>query len=340
MRASVVAAFALVAGIVVVSCYRPEPSDGSFKCSLDLGGLCPGGFICSPAGLCVQTSVHDMGGAPLDLAGDQASAPVVRSCDDKIVAGAFSNFTALTALNTSADEEHLALDPSKTAPRLVFVRGNQVYAAAISTSDPKSVSAPQAVTVTGGPTTITGVNITKDGVLWLSGTTASMTGLYGAIASDTTTYAAAAPRAPIAAGCAYSDPFFMQGDSTLELYAAFPLAGCSGASYIVRGGLDINAGAFYSALGQSGWAAPTMTGSGLLLLVSSTGTDRHLWAATRSSLQYQFGSPSPIDMSSVGAGMEDRQALVNADCTTIYFSSVRTGGAGGADLYAADIAAE
>jgi hypothetical protein len=340
MRNWLVAAFALMAGLVVVSCYRPEPSDGAFTCSVDFGGLCPGGFVCSPQGLCIQTTGHDMGGAPLDLAGDQASPPVVRSCDDKIAAGAFSNLTALTALNTSADEEHLALDPSMTAPRLFFVRSNQVYAAPISATDRKMVSTPQAVTVTSGPTTVTGLNFTNDGVLWLSGTTGGMTGMYGATATNATTYTAPAPRAPIAANCAFSDAFFMQGDSTFQMYAAFPLSGCAGPSYVVRGALDRNAGAFYSALGQAGWAAPTMTASGLLLIVSSTGSDRHLWTAARSDLPYQFVTANQIDMSSIGAGIEDRQALVNADCTTIYFSSVRSGGAGGADLYAADIAAE
>jgi len=45
-------------------------------------------------------------------------------------------------------------------------------------------------------------------------------------------------------------------------------------------------------------------------------------------------------MASIGESVADHQAVVSADCRTIYFSSVRAGGAGGTDLYAADIAAE
>ena len=343
MRAWIVSALGVTAIAVAVAqgCYRPDPVDGSFRCSPDLGGMCPSGFVCNLDGLCVHHAGTDGGGAPLDLSGDQATAPHVRSCDEKVAAGAFSNLTALTAANTAADEEHLALDPTGTAPRLVFQRGNQLFTAAISSTNAKSISAPQAVVLTGGPATLHGSSFTTDGKLWIAGTDGSgNTGLYAGTPGGAAAFTVAAARQPIASGCAISDPWFMQGDATFQLYAGFPLGGCGGDSYVVRGALDRDAGAFFSALPESGWAAPSMTSTGLLLLVSSTVGGRHLYAATRTDFQFLFASASRIDMSAIGEAMEDRQAVVSADCGTIYFSSVRAGGAGGADLYAADIAAE
>jgi hypothetical protein len=322
-------------------CYRPQPADSAFTCSPDLGGLCPAGLVCSPQGFCVQTITHDGGATALDLSGDQATVPHLRSCDERVQAGAFSNLTPLSPANTAADEEHIALDPSMTAPRLFFQRGNSLFCASISTSDPKSISAPVSVTLTGGPANLHGGSFTTDGKFWFSGSDSTGAGLYAGTPSGSATFTVAAARQPISTGCPYSDPWFMQGDSTFQLYAGFPLAGCSGDSYVVRGALDRNAGAFYSALPESGWAAPSMTSSGLLLIVSSTIGGRHLYAASRTDFQYLFASAGRIDLSgSIGEAIEDRQAVVSSDCKTIYFSSVRTGGAGGADLYAADIAAE
>jgi len=113
-----IAALALagVAALVAAEgCYGPSPEDGSFKCTPDLGGVCPAGLQCSAQGFCVRNAGADGGSAPLDLAGDQASPPQMRTCDDRVMAGAFSNLTALTAANTSADEGHIALDPTGTA---------------------------------------------------------------------------------------------------------------------------------------------------------------------------------------------------------------------------------
>ena len=124
------------------------------------------------------------------------------------------------------------------------------------------------------------------------------------------------------------------------MYVGFPLGGCAGDSYVVRGALDRNAGAFYSALPESGWASPSMTTSGLMLLVSSTIGDHRIYGAQRSDFTYQFTSAGRISMSAIGEAMSDFQAVVSADCRTIYFSSLRAGGAGGADLYAADILPE
>jgi len=134
----------------------------------------------------------------------------------------------------------------------VFQRGNQLFTASISTSDAKSIGAPQAVTLTPSPTALAGGSFTTDGKLWFAGTdVGGNTGLYAGTPSGAAAFTVAAPRQPIAAGCAFSDPVFMQGDATFQMYAAFPLAGCAGASYVVRSALDRDAGAFYSALPDS-----------------------------------------------------------------------------------------
>ena len=203
------------------------------------------------------------------------------------------------------------------------------------------MAAPQLVTITGGPPAISGGSFTNDvNKFWFAGTSGGTTSLYAATPTGAASFSVDMTHQPVAANCPFSDPVFMQTNSTYQLYVAFPLAGCSGPSYVARGALDRNIGAFYSALPDTGWAAPSMTPSGFLLLFTSTGSDRHLYGTTRSDYTYQFSSPSRIYMSSIGEAIEDRHAVVNADCTAIYFSSVRSGGAGGADLYAADIAAE
>ncbi len=342
-RASRLVLLALVLGATSTACYRPEPAEGAFRCSLDLGGLCPGGMICSAQGLCIKPGSLDLGTQPLDLAGDQGSAPGTRSCDDRVSQGAFTGLTPLTALNTAADEEHLAWDPTSGAHRLLFVRGNQLYSATISNADGKSVSAPVAVTLSGAPggMTLRGGSFSSDGKYWFAGTVGGSTSLYAATRVDSSTFSVAAARAPTAASCAYSDPFLMEGDPMKELYLAYPLNGCTGASYVATGAVDRNIAAFYSSLPEAGWAAPSMTTSGLLLITSSTIGDRHLYASQRSGPQYQFANANRITMpAAIGEAMEDRQAVVSADCSTIYFSSVRSGGAGGADVYAASIAAE
>jgi hypothetical protein len=339
-------AISLACLLVLAGCYRPDPQDGSFRCSPDLGSLCPDGLICSSAGLCVRSLGQDLSGSALDLAADQGGPVGPRSCEERVRSGAFANLVPLMPANTAADEEHLALDPTGTAPRLLFQRGSSLFSAAIMTTDPKTIATPQAVTLLMAPTTmppppvIHGGSFTIDGKLWFAGTVAGTTSLYAGTPSGATGFTVAAPRAPTATTCAFSDPVFLQGDATFQLYAAYALAGCGGASYVVRGAADRNLGAFYSALPDSGWSAPSLTSSGLLLLVSSTIGGRHLYAAERSDLQYQFTTAGRVPMGAIGEPIEDRQAVVSNDCRTIYFSSVRAGGAGGADLYAADIAAE
>jgi len=333
--------FAIVVAVAANSgCYGPSTPDGAFTCTPDLGGACPQGLQCSTGGICVHALGKDMDGNPLDLAGDQAQPVLARTCDDKILAGAFTGFTALAALNTAADEAHLAFDLKAGAPRLLFQRGNQLFASTISTSSPTTVAAPQAVTLTPSPAVLSGGNFTSDGHYWFAGSAgATSTALFEATPVNATSFTVGAAHAP-QGSCPFSDPFFMQGDSTFQMYAGYALGGCGGQSYVVRSALDRNVGAFYSALPDSGWGAPSMTPTGLLLIVSSTLGGRHLYASRRDDFQFQFTTASRIPMSAIGESTEDRQAVVNADCSAIYFSSVRTGGAGGADIYAALIEAQ
>ncbi len=123
----------------------------------------------------------------------------------------------------------------------------------------------------------------------------------------------------------------------LEMYAAYPLAGCSGPSYAVLGAEGRNIGGFVSALPNSGWQATSLTPTGNGLIVSSVATPRTLSIGQRSGVGFQFNGSQPIPMDAIGASTEDYQAVVSSDCSTIYFSSVRTGGKGGADIYAAEI---
>ena len=345
MRAALMTSLRRLALPVAISaawasgCYSPSPSPGAFACSTDFGSICPSGLVCSPQGLCVLLSELDMGHAALDLAGDQSIATVPRTCEQLIAQGAFTHLTPLTLANTAADETHLALDPTGTG-RLLFQRGNQLFSAAIDASNPKSVLAPLAVTLTGGPTTLNGGSFTSDGKYWFSGTTGSATSLYSSTPTGNT-FAVDAPRAPTASTCAFSDPAFVLGDIKRDLLASYALGGCGGKSYIVQGAADRNLGAFYSALVDTGWASPSFTPSGLTLIVASTDGAPHLYAASRSDLSYQFTGTGRINMTGLGGdGMEDRQLVVSQDCRTLYLSSVRAGGMGGADLYAADILPE
>ncbi len=336
------AAYALIAALATTAaCYRPETPESAFRCSPDLGGLCPGGMICSTAGLCITPGSVDMGKAPLDLAGDQASGPFERTCDDRVRQGAFTGLVALSAVNTTSDEAHLAYDATSGGHRLVFVRNGQLFSAPIASNDGKAVSAPVAVALSGAPPglQLRGGSFGSDGKYWFAGTVGGTTSLYAATRVDATTFTVAAAQAPVATSCAFSDPFLTQGDVELELYIGYPLAGCAGPRYVATGAVSRNIAAFYSSLPESGWAAPSMTTSGLLLLTSST-LDHHLYAAERSGLEFQFANANRIPMTAIGEATEDRQAVVSADCTTIYFSSVRPGSVGGADLYAATIAAE
>lgn len=334
---------ALGSAALAVGCYNPDVKNGAFSCSMDLGNACPGGFVCA-GGLCVKPTAQDLSLTPLDLAGDQAVVQFVPTCDDFVAQGKFANLTALTAVNTAADEGHIALDTTTANWRLLFERSGTLYASALSGAGHHTAGAPAAVVLTGGPTTVNGGSFTADGKLWLSGTTGGTTALYTATSTGATSFTVAAPlAAPTSTGCAFSDPVFYKGVASndmsvgLEMYASFALGGCSGQSYVVLGAEGRNIGAFVSALPSPGFASPSLTPTGNGLIVASTPSPASLSIGRRSGPGFQFDAVQPIPMNAIGASTEDRQAVVSADCSLIVFSSVRSGGQGGADLYAADI---
>lgn len=325
--------------LFAAACYRPEPVDGGFRCSRDLGTSCPGSLVCSAAGLCVLPSGLDMARAPLDLAGDQATSLAPRNCEERLRQGAFSNLVPLSTANTAADEGHLALD-STGAGRLLFQRAGQLYVAGFASSDHKTLEAPQLVTLTPALNSLHGGSFATDGKYWFSGTVAGTTSLYVATPAGGAAFTVGAARAPSTTGCAYTDPVFVENIATQSMFVGYELAGCGGASYVARGLAERNLGAFYSALVDKGWTTPSLSPSGLSLIVQSSVGTPALYAAQRSDFQFQFTSAVRIPMASIGEPIEDHQLVVSADCRTAYFASVRTGGVGGVDLYAADIAAE
>ena len=335
--------FWLVIGLATVgavACYNPNPQPGSFLCSSDLGSLCPNGLTCSPQGVCVRPDTLDLGRSPFDLAGDQSLVVEPRTCEQLVQQGAFTGLVPLTGANTAADEGHIAIDPTGTG-RLVFQRGNQLFTAAFMPGNPKAIGTPQAVTLTGGPATLHGGSFTADGKLWFASTDAGNTSLYSGTAVGDHEFTVAAPRSPVTSACAFSDPVFSTFDASKSLFAAYALAGCGGKSYIVQGIADRNIQAFYSGLDDAGWSSPSLTNSGLGLIVASADANPHLFFALRTGTSFQFVGAARISMTGLGGdGLQDRQLVVSADCRTLYLSSVRAGGMGGADLYAADILPE
>lgn len=330
----------VLASLGIAACYRPNPQGGSFTCSVDLGGLCPNGLICSPQGLCVEPRSLDMARVPFDLGGDLRPSVTPRTCEQLVAQGAFANLVPLATANTSDDEGHIALDPSGDG-RLLFQRGNQFFVAAFVAGNPKALLAPQAVTLTGGPATLHGGSFTNDGKLWFAGSNGGTTSLYSASPVGDHEFAVDAARAPVTSGCPFSDPVFSTGDASKDLFASYALAGCSGKPYLVQGRADRNIQAFYSGLVDSGWSSPSLSSTGLGLVVASTDGPPRLYAASRSATNTQFSGAGRIGMTGLGGdGIEDRQLVVSADCRTLYLSSVRTGGMGAGDLYAADILPE
>lgn len=342
MRAALVSSTLGLLGLSVLGllatggCYQPRPSDGSFSCSPDFGNACPSGYTCK-AMLCVKPGESDLGNSSLDLASDADLAVGPRTCDQRLQQGAFSNLTELKNLDTAADESHLAFDDKDK--RLLFQRGNTLFGASLS-GGLRSPGTPVALTVTGGPTTLMGGSVTIDGSYWFSGTTAGVTSLYKGTPTGATGFTAVAQTRPTTTGCAFSDPTFEQGLATGGLFASYALAGCNGDSYVVHGANGLESGTFYSAFSDSGYISPSLSPSSLTIFASSVKGAPRLYVSGRSDLVYQFGSTGTLPLAGIGAGTEDRQMIVSTDCSTVYLVSVRAGGTGGADIYAADVAAE
>jgi hypothetical protein len=340
----------LVFTLALAGCYTPHPQDGSWKCDADNNYLCPDGLTCDRSSLlCVHTITPSDGGIDLSLP-DLASGPTVRSCDDKVAAGAFSNLTNLGAVNGSGDEHALAITPD--GARVYFLDGTGALETA--TLSGKSAGAPSAVAIGGGPTTLNGGSFTSDGTYWFSGTMAGATQLWSATKTTPTTLTAMTPLRPTATDCAFTDPVFSAGSSANELFIGYPLGGCANGAMIAIGAKDKDKGAFIGAVGVRNLRSPSLLPApdafARTLLMSTTGTGARLLYSQRSvsmggtgTIPGSFSSPHAIPMDGIGApgGTQgDVQAVVSPDCSTIYLVSDRSGGHGGLDLWAADIAAQ
>lgn len=340
----------LVFALALTGCYTPHPQDGSWKCDVDHDYLCPDGLTCDRTnGLCVRQITPFDGGIDLSLP-DLASGPTVRSCDDKVAAGAFSNLTNLGAVNGSGDEHALALTPD--GARVYFLDGaGALQTAALSG---KSAGAPSAVTISSGPTTLNGGSFTGDGTYWFSGTKAGATQLWSATKTSATMLTATTPLRPTATDCAFTDPVFSAGSAANELFIGYPLGGCANGAMIAIGAKDKDKGAFTGAVGMRNIRSPSLLPApdafARTLLMSTTGAGARLLYSQRSvstagsqTIAGSFSTPHEIPMDGIGApngSQGDVQAVVSPDCSTIYLVSDRAGGHGGLDLWAADIAAQ
>jgi hypothetical protein len=319
--------------LLVTGCYSPQPAERGFRCDGTTQFACPPGFTCDQSlGLCVTPSQPDLAMRQVLHNFDLSPGEGQRSCADRVVAGAFGAPSALTSLNTSGDETAIAL--TSDGKRIYYLAGGALMTAALTA--PKTAGAPMVVTVANGPAPLDGFTL-ADGNLWLSGSRGGKSGLVKALFSDPATAAVDSTPVPEAA-CAISDPVFLDGSSAKELYVAFPLAGCTDArgSYVAQGLVGKNIGAFVSALTTPGWRAPSLLPGGLTMLVSSTGATPRLSWAQRTSIEAQWSGPYPLDAKALGSTRE-RQGVVSPDCNTFYFVGQRAGGAGGLDLWAADI---
>jgi len=346
MRAS----WFLVGGVVtaslaagLVACYGPNPADGAFTCTADNGYLCPDGLTCDRAAmLCVKKIAPDLGGGDALPHFDGTPFNTARTCEQRVQQGAFSNLVRLGGLSTAADEASIAL----TSGHILWLSNGTPMTATISG---KTAGAPSAVTITGTPavTTFTGGSFAKDGSYWFGGNAgpSTPTYLYKATGTLPSLTATAQPQ-PVATGCPFFDPTFTESDPAQELYISYPLAGCNmpqGRSISVdQGVLGKNLGTFYIAFPAYGFRSPFVMPGGTTMIVASDGAGAQLFYSTRmsSGTDAAWTAPQPIPMGAIGAGTRDVQAVVSADCATIYIASERAGGAGGLDLYAADIAAQ
>jgi hypothetical protein len=335
------------AAAAVVGCYQVSAVNGGWKCNADNNYQCPEGLECDrrpEAELCVSRlpdlfSGQD-GGFSVDLFGYMPPT----SCDIAVRAGRFSNLTNLGAVNTAADEAQLALTPDGT--RLYFMRGGQLMTSALNAPDGKSAAAAVAVLVPNAPAQLLGGSIASDGTYWFTG---SVDGVTAALFSapktaDPTMFGAAVGSGIVTSSCLFFEPVFLDGRASSELYLASPLGACSAPPFIARGAASKQLGAFYGAFSQPGFRAPSLTAGGLTLIFSSAPPGpRRLSFATRVSTDdtvgdTQWAGPVTMPLGSIGSPSGgDWQAIVSPSCATLYLVADRAGGAGGADLWAADI---
>jgi hypothetical protein len=327
--------------LLLAGCYHPDPQSGAFRCDQANGYLCPQGLYCDTAGgLCVRKIPQsDMGFPDMAFNQDASVTPADRTCGDRVKAGSLSNLTNLGAVNTAGDESGVVVTNDNS--RIYYLSGTTVMTAALTNA--KTAAAPEAVTVT-GVTTVNGLAFAADGSLYMAGSDAVSTQIFK-MHLDSATQATLVDSHLPAGQCPITALSFVDGDATGDLYVAYPLAGCTmpdgKTSYIAQGNLDKQMGTFVAALPTWGYGAPYLVTGGLTMLMASPGAAARLYYAERPSTDALWTGPINLPLTSVGgAGKRDAQATVAGDCKTLYFSSERTNGKGGLDLWAADIAAQ
>jgi hypothetical protein len=343
MRLKWILGGALVAsGLAVgmVACFNPTPADGAWTCTMDEGYVCPSGLTCDRnAGLCVTRVPADLSGGDSLPNFDGTPFKTPRTCEQRVQQGAFSGLVNLgTGVNTANDETSLTVDGTQ----IIYLSNGAPMTATLSS--PKTAGAGSALTIsaTTAITNFFGGSFAKDGSYWFAGLAGGTYSLYKATGSGTS-WSATPQGAPTATGCAFRDPVFTDGDPTGELYVAYPLGGCTNAPDTVAQGIaGRNIGGFYSAFPINGtyFGSPFVVQGGTTLLYASEGSNARLYYSTRamSGTDAAWTAPQLLPMGAIGSGTRDVQAVVSADCSTLYLVSQRPGGSGGLDLWAADIA--
>jgi hypothetical protein len=345
MRNKWILVSALTAGslaVGLVACFNPNPADGAFTCTADNDFLCPEGLACNKStGLCVKT-VNNDGGAR-DALPSFDGTPFVgpRTCEQRVQQGAFSGLVPLSTLNTAGDEHSIAIS------------GSQIYyqttggVLMTATVDKKSAGTPTAVTLTNftGVGELHGGSFTNDGSYWFAGSITGTTSLYQGHKVSATSFTVDLTNdkhSPSVTDCTFLEPMLGDGIASGELYLSYQLnsGGVCDASknFIVQGFADKNMGTFFGAFNGLGYRAPFLV-SDTTMLIGTTAASPSLYYTTRASADVQWTTALPLPMGSIGAA-KDQQAVVSSDCSTLYLVSNRSGGAGGLDLWAADIAAQ
>ena len=320
------------------------PPDGAFTCIASEGYVCPAGQSCDIAsGLCYRHAPEDMAITDATITFDFTAQPLMRTCDQLVQQGAFSNLTNLGAVNSAGDEHSLALSLDGT--QIYFLDGSGALQTSKLSADGHHAPAATAVTLTGAPTTLNGGSLATDGSYWFSGTNAGVTSLFQATKQSVSSFTVGAAQLPMQgpptnqSSCAFTDPALTDGDSKLDLYVAFPLAGCSQPSMIAQGFVGKTLGTFVGTVAPQGFQAPGVVKGGLTVLMSNTGSGARLYYAQRPSTDVTFTGPTPLPLGAIGAPSgRDVQAVVNQSCSLLYLVAERAGGHGGLDLWAADIA--
>jgi hypothetical protein len=334
----------LVAALVVIvtaslgaGCYRPDPADRAFKCDSANHDLCPQGLHCDVAsGFCVHTpSIADMTYSVMNFNNDASVTSGVRTCGQRVAAGALSGLTNLGLVNGAGDESGLAV--SNDGSRIYYLSGGALMTAALTNAT--TAAAPSAVTVS-GVDTVLGLAFASDGSLFVSGVAAGVNQIFKMHLDSPTQATMMDVHLPVGQ-CGITDLAFIDGNVAKDLYVAYPLAGCADArgSYVAQGVLDKQLGTFVAALPTSGYRSPYVVTGGLTMLLATTGQSPRLSYAERPSTDSLWTGPIDLPLGAVGgAGKRDAQAVVSPDCKTLYLSSERSGGKGGLDLWAATIA--